>query len=1322
MKKYFTLILLFISASQIICAQQIADTTALRQALISYPMKDLEDADMIKLSSLPELKIPANYQMNKTPLPYMVDNSTQPYFRPIGWQQGYECGQSAGIAYNFTYELCRLKNISAQVLSNQIVTHFSWDFLNGGQQYVGASAFDGYEIVRAAGSPNAVDYGGSLDYGGHTRWMSGYNTYYAAMHNRLNTAYQLNVSTEEGLNILKHWLCDHLEGSPVGGVVNFYGGYFSPTETLPAGTPEGGKALKTSWSGSSHTWTICGYNDSIRYDYNGDGQYTNNIDINGDGVVNMKDWEIGGLKFANGYYSTGWGNSGFCYMTYKCLADASGAGGIWNNTVFVLGIKENCDPQLTYKATVTHTCRNMLRIRAGIALNTSATKPEYFLDFPIFNYQGGAFYMQGDTSQAAKTLELGLDCTPLLSYLNPGQQAKYFLEVYEKDPSGTNSGQVVNYSVISYYGGMQENICSSSNVPIANNDTTRLSVVRTVNFSKVAITTDTIGPANIGEDFTMPLTAANGSLPYRWDIDWTASETQAAASFPTFTTQQLVFQSSNNSYATVNLGFNFPFCGENFNKIYVNPSGFIKFENGLYTWPFIIDKDLLYKQTKLIGAFVADLTGVTAWFQGDANSATIRWTGSISGQSGSLVNVALKLYPNGKIEFYYGNISMTAGTHWLSGFSKGDNRNYQFTKASSAFATNSTPFCITFVPPVFPHGLALSEDGIISGNTSDILQNALIPIRVTDNNNIWATKKIPFSTQGVIIEYSLQSGTDTIVQAGETPVMSIKIKNVGLGQIVNGVLKLSDQDTLVSLVDSTEIVGTLNAGDSAVLPNAFTFLVDPATEGGHEIYFDTKLYTVSDTFNLRIRVVVQNFILKAGSVTVADGNNNQLEPGENAALIIGLTNIGGATASDIDVHLSCGDPYITVTSPDTHIDTLMQGETSNMFFLINASSSLPTPRIIVFNLDITAVNGFHGHDFVVLIIGENGETFESGDFTAFPWILTGNTNWYVQDTMVYMGAYASKSGRITHNQSSTMTLSGNVLADGNIRFVRKVSCEQDATNHNYDYLAFYIDGVEKQRWDGNQDWAEVSFPVVSGNHSFKWSYVKDYSVSSGLDAALLDNIVFPAMGDVNPDLTINPLSLYMQLPENTVDTNHLMLSNNGSGLIIYNSSVEYNTVASGNEWCNPQYYAGNIDGGQATDLNVIFDANGMSPGYYYSTLSISSNFMNQVSIPVTMLVLSSIGIDEETANGGLNIYPNPFRTGTTIEFAHNGGPVRIDICDISGRTVRSLVDENNMAEGTYTVFWDGTNSQGFMTEQGIYLCRISSGDHQYYARLVHVSE
>ena len=385
--------------------------------------------ELFVLSNIPELKLPESYKgVNSPLLPVSVDNSMQPYFRPITSQSGYECGQSAGIAFNFTYEIDRLRSLPANQTTAQYPTHFTWDFLNNANNYQGVSFFDSWEIVRACGNMNVSDYGGALNTGGYTRWISGYDKYYNGMQNRINSVKAIRVDTPEGLQTLKYWLFDHLEGSSVGGVGNIYGQYFSAPATLPAGTPEAGKYVQTFWGGSpSHGWTICGYNDSIRYDFNGDGQYTNNLDINNDGIVDMHDWEIGGLKFASGYAGTGWCNLGFCYTMYKNLADNMGYGGIWNHSVYVLDVKNTCSPKLTMKVTLKHTSRNKIKVTAGVNTDLAATTPSYVLEFPIFNYQGGDLFMQGGTSEVHKTIEFGLDLAPLISQINSNQPAKYFL-------------------------------------------------------------------------------------------------------------------------------------------------------------------------------------------------------------------------------------------------------------------------------------------------------------------------------------------------------------------------------------------------------------------------------------------------------------------------------------------------------------------------------------------------------------------------------------------------------------------------------------------------------------------------------------------------------------------------------------------------------------------------------------------------------------------------------------------------------------------------------------------------------------------------------
>ena len=69
-------------------------------------------------------------------------------------------------------------------------------------------------------------------------------------------------------------------------------------------------------------------------------------------------------------------------------------------------------------------------------------------------------------------------------------------------------------------------------------------------------------------------------------------------------------------------------------------------------------------------------------------------------------------------------------------------------------------------------------------------------------------------------------------------------------------------------------------------------------------------------------------------------------------------------------------------------------------------------------------------------------------------------------------------------------------------------------------------------------------------------------------------------------------------------------------------------------------------------------------------------------------------------------YPNPFNPSTTVTYnipEGEGGNVIIQIFDIRGRLVRSLVQEERNA-GTYSVHWNGRNDRGEEVGSGAYIC------------------
>ncbi|MCK9219232.1 MAG: FlgD immunoglobulin-like domain containing protein [Bacteroidales bacterium] len=1130
--------------------------------------------ELFVLSNIPELKLPEQYKGPNAPLlPVSVDNSTQPFFRSITMQSGYECGQSSGIAFNFTYEIDRLRNLPASQITNQYPTHFTWDFLNNANNYQGASFFDSWEIVRTCGNMNVADYGGALNTGGYTRWISGYNFYYNGMQNRLNSVKAIRVDTPEGLQTLKYWLFDHLEGAAVGGVGNIYGQFFgTPATKFPTGTPEGGKCVQTFWGGSpSHGWTICGFNDSIRYDFNGDGQYTNNIDINGDGVVDMHDWEKGGVKFANGYSGTGWSDLGFCYTMYKNLADNIGLGGIWNHTVYVIDVKQTCSPQLTMKVTLKHTSRNKLKVTAGINTDLNATVPSSVLEFPIFKYQGADLYMQGGTTEADKTIEFGLDLAPLLIQVIPGQTIKYFLQVQENDPSGSATGEIVNWSLIDYTGGSPVTTnYPTSNVTIQNNTTTRLGINYALVFNKPSVVTNTLPPAQLYQPYSFNLSASGGTPPYLWDVKLNYPETPSSSPFPSVTAQQLVLTNNNSGYAIKTLDFSFPFYKKFVNKIYVYADGYILFDDQPYSWPYLIDKTLLFKQTSILSPFMSDLciypsNGQGVWFEGNANYAIIRWKTSVYNMQGNTnLNFAVKLFPNGTIEYYYGDMTFPPGISWTGGLSSGDNKNFQYSSLNNGASIPSNTLD-KFTTCGFPPEMEISEDGHFTGTPTYAYQNLPIKFMVTDNNNISNVKTLTFSTFGLLISQSIISGTDSIIEFGETAKMSLIVTNIGGTALHNIHFSISTADPYITLIDSTEDILVISGNQTITLNNAFTFLISPSIPDNHAFQITLHVRSQEREFLRELNFVAHAPVFHVTQTMLIDGDNGFLDPGENADLLVTYKNKGSAKASSINLQLATPDTNIIVNTNTAAIDQLDPDSSKTVSFNVTGGVAAPLEHLYKIVSTLSANNNYNKVDTIYLFSGNIIEDFETGNFNKFPWFNTGQWPWIIESGVKYEGNFSARSGVITDNAESIFNLTATVLKDGEISFWKLVSCEQDPSgNKNYDYLEFNIDGFEMGRWDGISTWSQATYPVSAGYHTFSWIYHKDDSSIGGWDGCLLDFIALPLIEGAIPQLSPSPYSFEKRLDQNVVYNDSLILTNIGGGKLKYAVMV-FDTVVVKND-------------------------------------------------------------------------------------------------------------------------------------------------------------
>lgn len=120
-------------------------------------------------------------------------------------------------------------------------------------------------------------------------------------------------------------------------------------------------------------------------------------------------------------------------------------------------------------------------------------------------------------------------------------------------------------------------------------------------------------------------------------------------------------------------------------------------------------------------------------------------------------------------------------------------------------------------------------------------------------------------------------------------------------------------------------------------------------------------------------------------------------------------------------------------------------------------------------------------------------------------------------------------------------------------------------------------------------------------------------------------------------------------------------------------------------------------------------------GFYWFGGSPKANFGIRLVGNSTPL---AVGDRPEPNRVALDARPNPFAGRTTLDYTiDRRGPVRLDVLDVSGRRVRSLV--NAVREpGHYTEFWSGQDAAGRVQRAGVYFVRLESATKVTFRRMV----
>jgi hypothetical protein len=903
-------------------------------------------ASLMSYTQHPELLLPAKYFDRD--LPTMVDNSLSPYFRPIFNQTGASCGQASGIGYTFTYEMCRKRDVPANLEENQFPSHFLYNFMTY-DGYYGVNYLHSLEMAKMVGNPSVATYGGiAIDDG--IVWISGYEKYCEAMTNRVGAIKMIRTETVDGLMNLKHWLTHHHEESASGGLAAFASGSPYGMINIPPDSPEAGKKIIKQFPGAvaTHAMTIVGYNDSIKVDVNGDGQYTNHLDVNNDGKVDLQDWEIGAFKVAN-TYGDSWGDEGFFYMMYRTLAMNEAHGGLWGNMVHVIEVEEDYTPKMALKVTLKHNLREQIRISAAVAsVVDNGTTTKHILNFPIFNFQGGKHFMQGGIyNEANKTIEIGLDITSLLSYLETDAPADFYLEVDENDPLSVGAGEMISFSLMDYTGDQLIEIESDEqNVALNNNSHSSFSIRHTPTFNKVKIQSEQIPSFDAG----FMLTAGGGEQPYHWELQSPYHLQVLNQDFPIVEATPLTTVEPYDKYAVQTLDFGFPFYGETYEKVYVNKAGFILFEPDIFPWRYNRDTYHLFREMKNISAFlfapVMFYEGTKQpegmWYEGDETHASFRWKQPLTYYDNHIGEgeFAVTLFPDGSIIFYYNDMLLNENVLWFGGVSAGEGKDFTLLPGGNSMRFPQHQ-AYRLMPELLPEEVDLLTDGFFtsSSTTSEKITN--ITAKVTDQQGIFDVKTLQW-TQDLSFKTALHTDDQLMPHNGSHLTVDLMLSNIAYQNLTAVEATLVIDDEFVTLTDSVEYVGVIPFNDSLTLMNAFAFNIADFCPDGHTLLARLQFTTSEGNRQGEFFIQVAASQLQMNQFFVDDFDNNKLDPGETAPVTFTLKNAGSLPATGVMVSLSSTDYFVSIT-PETPIAVgdMSPGSLHDVTFSITVASDCP---------------------------------------------------------------------------------------------------------------------------------------------------------------------------------------------------------------------------------------------------------------------------------------------------------------------------------------------------------------------------------------------
>ncbi|MBU2625794.1 MAG: hypothetical protein KKG33_09565 [candidate division Zixibacteria bacterium] len=506
-----------------------------------------------------------------------------------------------------------------------------------------------------------------------------------------------------------------------------------------------------------------------------------------------------------------------------------------------------------------------------------------------------------------------------------------------------------------------------------------------------------------------------------------------------------------------------------------------------------------------------------------------------------------------------------------------------------------------------------------------------------------------------------------VMDAAESIVLGVQVKNVGPDDALDVVATLSTGDGYVTMIDDTEAYGTVLGNEgTAYSADAFAFDIAGNTPDGRFITFDLTVSGVEKLIwesHFSIQVHAPNINQLSITIDDATGNmNGILDPGETANIIVTLENSGSGDATNVTADLSENDQFLSVSDASAVFGDLPGGggvvDNSADVFTVSADASCPQGYAVSMNMALTGDLGFFTNIDLMITVGDR-VAFYYDDF-AFDqgWSgLGGTAEWTIgspqgaggdpsldhsptADNQV-LGNDLTSNGQYNNSIPSTQWVYSPIIdcsdyASIEMRYWHLLGIESSSYDHAYFevydgtmWQQLFSSGAANQETSWNEEFIDMS-QYADANPAFQIRFglgPTDGSVTySGWN---IDDIelkgYFQGMGGT-PILDLAPAAFLDSLVGGEIVEHTLLVKNPGDGTlrVRFSPAVGWISCVSENNYIAP---------GDSIDFPFTVNSGSLVAGLNVGALAYTSNVPGNMtgSVPVNVFIYPPDLLLPETA-------------------------------------------------------------------------------------------